>query len=104
MDLHSVLAALVFHYPFIRGGIECDFQAWSCLAVVCSSVMAQLQDNRSSCSQLSVKMNLKRAELEPVEATGCFKRLKVNAAMGVEGFPGVWALGNCAVIPDEKGG
>ena len=24
--------------------------------------------------------------------------------MGVEGFPGVWALGDCAVIPDEKGG
>jgi len=31
-------------------------------------------------------------------------RLKANAAMGVEGFPGVWALGDCAVIPDEKGG
>ena len=24
--------------------------------------------------------------------------------MGVEGFPDVWALGACAVIPDEKGG
>ena len=31
-------------------------------------------------------------------------RLKANAAMGVEGFPGVWALGDCAMIPDEKGG
>jgi NADH:ubiquinone reductase (H+-translocating) len=31
-------------------------------------------------------------------------RLKANAAMGVEGYPGVWALGDCAVIPDEKGG
>jgi len=31
-------------------------------------------------------------------------RLKVNAAMGVEGFSGVWALGDCAVIPDERGG
>jgi NADH dehydrogenase len=31
-------------------------------------------------------------------------RLKANAAMGVEDFPGVWALGDCAVIPDEKGG
>jgi NADH dehydrogenase len=31
-------------------------------------------------------------------------RLKANAAMGVEGFPGVWALGDCAVIPDQKGG
>jgi NADH dehydrogenase len=31
-------------------------------------------------------------------------RLKANAAMGVEGFPGVWALGDCTVIPDEKGG
>jgi NADH:ubiquinone reductase (H+-translocating) len=31
-------------------------------------------------------------------------RLKANSAMGVEGFPGVWALGDCAVIPDEKGG
>ena len=24
--------------------------------------------------------------------------------MGVEGYPGVWALGDCAVIPDENGG
>ena len=31
-------------------------------------------------------------------------RLKVSAAMGVEGHPGVWALGDCAVIPDEGGG
>ena len=31
-------------------------------------------------------------------------RLKANAAMGIEGFPDVWALGDCAVIPDEKGG
>ena len=31
-------------------------------------------------------------------------RLKVNAAMGAEGFPDVWALGDCALIPDEKGG
>jgi len=31
-------------------------------------------------------------------------RLKANAAMGVEGFPGVWALGDCAMIPNEKGG
>jgi len=31
-------------------------------------------------------------------------RLKVSAAMGVEGHPGVWALGDCAVIPDEEGG
>src|ERR1700730_8177451 len=31
-------------------------------------------------------------------------RLKANAAMGVEGYPGVWALGDCAVIPDEHGG
>jgi len=31
-------------------------------------------------------------------------RLKVSAAMGVESHPGVWALGDCAVIPDEGGG
>ena len=31
-------------------------------------------------------------------------RLKANAGMGVEDFPGVWALGDCAFIPDEKGG
>jgi NADH:ubiquinone reductase (H+-translocating) len=31
-------------------------------------------------------------------------RLKVSGAMGVEGHPGVWALGDCAVIPDEGGG
>jgi NADH:ubiquinone reductase (H+-translocating) len=31
-------------------------------------------------------------------------RLKVSAAMGVEGHPGVWALGDCAIIPDEGGG
>jgi hypothetical protein len=24
--------------------------------------------------------------------------------MGVEGYPGVWALGDCAMIPDEDGG
>src|SRR6201997_578022 len=29
------------------------------------------------------------------------QRLKVNAAMGVEGYPGIWALGDCAMIPDE---
>jgi NADH:ubiquinone reductase (H+-translocating) len=32
------------------------------------------------------------------------QRLKVNRAMGVEGYPGVWALGDCAMIPDEHGG
>ena len=32
------------------------------------------------------------------------QRLKVNAAMGVEGYPGIWALGDCAMIPDETGG
>jgi NADH dehydrogenase len=24
--------------------------------------------------------------------------------MGVEGYPGIWALGDCAMIPDEHGG
>jgi NADH:ubiquinone reductase (H+-translocating) len=28
------------------------------------------------------------------------QRLKVNGAMGVEGYPGIWALGDCAMIPD----
>jgi NADH dehydrogenase len=32
------------------------------------------------------------------------QRLKVNGAMGVEGYPGIWALGDCAMIPDEHGG
>ncbi|MFY9984856.1 MAG: NAD(P)/FAD-dependent oxidoreductase [Chthoniobacterales bacterium] len=32
------------------------------------------------------------------------QRLKVTAAMGVEGNPGIWALGDCAMIPDEHGG
>jgi len=32
------------------------------------------------------------------------QRLKVNAAMAVEGYPGIWALGDCAMIPDEHGG
>jgi NADH dehydrogenase len=32
------------------------------------------------------------------------RRLKVNGAMAVEGYPGVWALGDCAMIPDEDGG
>jgi NADH:ubiquinone reductase (H+-translocating) len=32
------------------------------------------------------------------------RRLKVNGAMGVEGYPGIWALGDCAMIPDEHGG
>ena len=32
------------------------------------------------------------------------QRLKVNAAMGVEGYPSIWALGDCAMIPDEHGG
>jgi NADH:quinone reductase (non-electrogenic) len=32
------------------------------------------------------------------------QRLKVNAAMGVEGLPGIWAVGDCAMIPDEHGG
>jgi NADH:ubiquinone reductase (H+-translocating) len=31
-------------------------------------------------------------------------RIKTNACMKVEGFPGVWALGDCAMIPDGKGG
>ena len=30
--------------------------------------------------------------------------LKVNAAMAVEGHPGVWGIGDCAMIPDEQGG
>ena len=32
------------------------------------------------------------------------QRLKVNAAMGVEDHPGIWAVGDCAMIPDEHGG
>jgi NADH:ubiquinone reductase (H+-translocating) len=32
------------------------------------------------------------------------QRLKVNGAMGVEGYPGIWALGDCAMIPNEQGG
>jgi NADH dehydrogenase len=32
------------------------------------------------------------------------QRLKVNAAMGVEGHPGIWAVGDCAMIPDDRGG
>jgi NADH:ubiquinone reductase (H+-translocating) len=31
-------------------------------------------------------------------------RLQANSFMEVEGHPGVWALGDCAVIPDGKGG
>ena len=31
-------------------------------------------------------------------------RLKVSTAMTVEGFSSVWALGDCAVIPDQQGG
>jgi NADH dehydrogenase len=31
-------------------------------------------------------------------------RIKVNANMEVEGFQGVWALGDCALIPDPAGG
>ena len=31
-------------------------------------------------------------------------RLKANASMEVEGCPGVWALGDCAMIPDGRGG
>ena len=32
------------------------------------------------------------------------QRLKVNAAMGIEDHPGIWAVGDCAMIPDEHGG
>jgi NADH dehydrogenase len=32
------------------------------------------------------------------------QRLKVDATMAVEGHPGVWALGDCAAIPDKIGG
>ena len=31
-------------------------------------------------------------------------RLRVNTALAVEGFSGVWALGDCAMIPDQQGG
>ena len=31
-------------------------------------------------------------------------RIKVNANMEVEAFPGLWALGDCAAIPDPAGG
>ena len=31
-------------------------------------------------------------------------RLKANACLQVEGCPGVWALGDCALIPDGSGG
>jgi NADH:ubiquinone reductase (H+-translocating) len=31
-------------------------------------------------------------------------RLKVNAGMDITGHPGVWALGDCAMIPDQQGG
>jgi NADH dehydrogenase len=31
-------------------------------------------------------------------------RLKVSAEMDIRGHPGVWALGDCAMIPDQQGG
>jgi NADH dehydrogenase len=31
-------------------------------------------------------------------------RLRVSTALAVEGFSGVWALGDCAMIPDQQGG
>ena len=31
-------------------------------------------------------------------------RLKVNEHLEVEGWPGVWALGDCALVPDRKTG
>jgi NADH:ubiquinone reductase (H+-translocating) len=31
-------------------------------------------------------------------------RVKVNAHMEVEGFSGLWALGDCAMVPDSTGG
>ena len=31
-------------------------------------------------------------------------RLKVDPTMGITGYPGIWALGDCAMIPDAKGG
>jgi len=32
------------------------------------------------------------------------RRLRVNAGMGIDDHPGVWALGDCAMVPDERGG
>ena len=32
------------------------------------------------------------------------QRLRANACLQVEGRPGVWALGDCAIIPDGAGG
>ena len=31
-------------------------------------------------------------------------KLKVNAFMEVEGWPGIWSLGDCAIVPDPKTG
>src|SRR6516164_6308961 len=42
--------------------------------------------------------------LEKVPLPKEHQRLKVNGAMGVEGYPGIWALGDCAMIPDQHGG
>lgn len=42
--------------------------------------------------------------LEKVPLPKEHQRLKVNGAMGVEGYPGIWALGDCAMIPDGHGG
>jgi NADH:ubiquinone reductase (H+-translocating) len=42
--------------------------------------------------------------LNPLDLPKEHDRLKANSFMEVEGYPGVWALGDCAVIPDGKGG
>src|SRR6201997_1663804 len=42
--------------------------------------------------------------LEKVPLPKEHQRLRVNGAMGVEGYPGIWALGDCAMIPDQHGG
>ncbi len=42
-----------------------------------------------------------------VEALPCAKekgRLCVDSCMRVPGFPGVWSLGDCALVPDPRGG
>ncbi len=42
-----------------------------------------------------------------LETLPCMKergRIRVNEFMEVEGFPGVWALGDCAQVPDPKTG
>lgn len=86
-----------------RSGIEIITNA---KVAACSGADVRLADGRSIASRLVVWTagTSPHPLLQDLPCQLDHGRLVVDETLGVPGWPGVWALGDCAVVPDRRTG